>query len=104
MRCSHYQKPNKNSMTHRFLSLLMLCTIPLLFSCVSKKKLEAAQAENQQLTSKNADLSSQISNLDKQVSDLTKQVGDLKNSNQKMAADFNKYKSDCDATKRKYEA
>ena len=75
--------------------ILVLLSLPLLFSCGTGKKLTAAQAEVDQLKSANAVLNTKSTDLTNTVSDLQKKVTDLTGSNQAMMNEYAKFKTDC---------
>jgi len=72
----------------------VLACIVVICSCGTKKKLQAATAEIDQLKSQNAELNNTISSLQKQVSDLT-------NNNKSITDEYASYKSNCEAAQKK---
>lgn len=86
-----------NTMLQKLKMLATLIVIIVASSCVSKKKLQAAQAEVDQLKS-------QVAQLTKNNNDLQKQLADLTASNKAMMTEYNSYKDNCQAAQAKLQA
>ncbi|PWT73788.1 MAG: hypothetical protein C5B59_12470 [Bacteroidetes bacterium] len=84
-------------MLRKLTMLVALLGIVMIYSCGTKKKLEAAMSENEQLRSKNTELNNTITGLQKQVSDLTA-------TNQSLQNEFASYKTNCQETEKKLQA
>jgi len=69
----------------------------LITSCGAGKKLEVSQGQVSELSDKNAKLNQNVEQLSAEVTRLT-------NQNSKMASDFDQYRNQCEAVRRKYRA
>lgn len=81
-------------MLQKFKMIIGLASVIIICSCGTKKKLQAATTEIEQLKAKNTELASTIDGLQKQVTSLT-------SSNKAITDEYNSYKSNCQAAQEK---
>ena len=74
-----------------------ICTVILISSCGTGKKLEASQMQVDDLRAETEKLQANINHLNKQVSDLNAK-------NTSMSGEYAQYKKTCEATQEKYQA